>query len=53
MVPIKIARKQAALAKTRAPTLVIKEVDGDHFFLLSKPKETFDAIRTFVNRGQP
>jgi hypothetical protein len=53
MLPITLARKQAELAKQSVPTLVAKEIDGDHFFLLGKRKETFTAIREFMRRQGP
>jgi predicted esterase len=48
MVPIALARKQAKLARKAVPTLIAKEIDGSHFFLLSKRKETFDTIKKFM-----
>ena len=48
MVPIALARKQVDLARQKLPTLSFKEIDGDHFFLLSKREETFRAIRQFM-----
>jgi hypothetical protein len=48
MVPIKLARKQAELARRAVPTLSAKETEGDHFFLLSQREETFGAIREFI-----
>ncbi len=43
MVPIAIARKQMKLAKRRVPKPRFQEIKGDHFFLLSDRKNTFDA----------
>jgi len=48
--PITIARKQAALAKQAVPTLAAEEIEGDHFFILSKRDETFGMIRAFMKR---
>ncbi|MDD5521196.1 MAG: hypothetical protein PHI84_10295 [Kiritimatiellae bacterium] len=51
MVPIDIARNQVALAQRRVPSLQFKEIEGDHFFLLSDRKNTFGAIRTFIKEN--
>jgi len=51
MFTINSARRQAALAKRRVPTLRMQEIDGNHFFILSKREQTFEAIRDFMNRG--
>ena len=48
MVPIALARKHAEIARRAVPTLVTKEIEGSHFFLLSKREETFGAIRDFM-----
>ena len=50
MVPIDVARRQAALARERVQTLRSKELDGDHFFLLEKREDTFDVIKSFGDR---
>ena len=49
MVPIAVAKKQEMLAKRRVPTLEFQEIEGDHFFILSNRKSSFDAIRKFMN----
>jgi len=48
MLPISLARKQAELARQAVPKLSAKEIEGDHFFLLSNREETFGAIRAFM-----
>lgn len=48
MVPIRLARKQAELARRAVPTLRSQEIEGNHFFLLSNREETFGAIREFM-----
>ncbi|MCA9063513.1 MAG: alpha/beta hydrolase [Planctomycetaceae bacterium] len=52
MIPAAIARRQAALAQQRVPSLRFTEIPGDHFFLLSQREPTFGAIRQFMN-GSP
>ena len=51
MVPLRIARQQAQLAKRRVSTLRYQEIKGNHFFLLSDRKGTFGAIREFMKNG--
>jgi poly(3-hydroxybutyrate) depolymerase len=53
MVPIVMARKQAELAKQRLPTLATAEIDGNHFFLLSKRAETFSTMKAFMKTTGP
>lgn len=48
MVPIALARKQAELARQAVPALSIEEIEGNHFFILSKREETFGTIKTFM-----
>ena len=48
MMPIGLARKQAERARQAVPTLLAKEVEGNHFFLLSKREETFGTIKEFM-----
>lgn len=52
MVPIAVARHQAAIARKRVPRLQFKSIDGDHFFLLSKREETGRILRTFMKQGE-
>jgi pimeloyl-ACP methyl ester carboxylesterase len=51
--PIGIARRQAAMARKVIPSLVYKEIDSDHFFLLAKRKDTFEIIREFMSARNP
>ncbi len=48
MVPIEIARRQAGLAKRNVTSLSYKEIESDHFFILSRRAETFKEIRNFM-----
>ena len=50
LVPIEIARRQAALAKQRLPTLKFRELEGGHFLILAHREETFGTIREFMQR---
>lgn len=47
--PIASARKRIALAKSRVPGLVSKELDGGHFLLLEKRRKVVDLIRAFMS----
>lgn len=48
MVPIGVARQQAALAKRRVTRLELVEINGNHFFFLSHRDEMFGIIRRFM-----
>jgi pimeloyl-ACP methyl ester carboxylesterase len=50
MAPIAVVRRQAGLVKKRGISFFrYRELDGNHFFLLSNRKATFDAIRAFMS----
>ncbi|MBN1671458.1 MAG: hypothetical protein JXR37_10520 [Kiritimatiellae bacterium] len=50
MVPVAVARRQAAAARQRIPSLVMEEMKGDHFFLLSRREETFAIVRRYMEK---
>jgi surfactin synthase thioesterase subunit len=47
MAPIEVVRSQAALLKRQVPTMELKELPADHFFILSHREECFQMIRQF------
>jgi predicted esterase len=49
MMPIEIARRQSNWLKPRIPGLQVEELDGDSFFILTHPTQTFDRIRAYMN----
>lgn len=53
MVPVAIARQQAALVKSRVPRFSYQEISGDHFFMLSNRSATFELIRRFMETQHP
>lgn len=48
MVPVNIARKQAAKTKRKVPGFQYQELKGNHFFLLTQEQETIQALRQFM-----
>jgi predicted esterase len=47
--PIAYVRQQAALVRSRVPSLVTKEIPSDHFFLLAEQEQTFKTVKEFMN----
>jgi predicted esterase len=48
LLPLTISRQQVQALKSRLLHLTYKEIAGDHFFILSNRKATFDAIKVFM-----
>jgi predicted esterase len=51
MVPVEYARKQADLLRRRVPSFTYREIQSDHFFILSQRVETFSIVRRFFESG--
>lgn len=53
LVPEPVARRQARLAHQRVPLFRYNRIDkGSHFFLLERPKETYEKIDKFMRDVQ-
>lgn len=46
--PIATARKAAAFIRKRVPALLHREVDGGHFLLIEKRRQTAEQVRAFT-----